>query len=77
MPGSQQGEHDRAQRGDAFCPRHGGRRPDSPAAFRDNNHAITDVLPQQLLELLQLGREDLNHGECEVNTTPAPRSTAE
>lgn len=42
--------------------------PDSPAAFRDNNHAITEVgFRSMLLELLQLGREDLNHGECEVN----------
>lgn len=41
--------------------------PDSPAAFRDNNHAITEVgFRSMLLELLQLGREDLNHGECEV-----------
>jgi hypothetical protein len=41
--------------------------PDSPAAFRDNNHAITEVgFRSMLLELLQLGREDLNYGECTV-----------
>lgn len=41
--------------------------PDSPAAFRDNNHAVTEVgFRSMLMELLQLGREDLNYGECEV-----------
>jgi hypothetical protein len=41
--------------------------PDAPAAFRDNNHPITEIgFRSMLLQLLRYGREDLNYGECEV-----------
>jgi hypothetical protein len=41
--------------------------PDSPAAFQDSNHPITEVgFRSMLLQLLAYGREDLQHGECEV-----------
>jgi hypothetical protein len=41
--------------------------PDSPAARQDSNLPITEVgFRAMLLQLLQIGREDINHDECEV-----------
>jgi hypothetical protein len=48
-------------------------KPDDPLALTDNRHPITETGVQNLVDrLIEVGEQDMKHGDCEVRVTRVP-----